>query len=120
MQQHFNFLRRALNKLQTDIREKFAEGFNHRRQAVARLRVGSGDGEHARSVIGEEIRQTTHVAGLVEDPLSDGQQCLARLRHPKQTLAATDKNLYPQFLFQLANMAADARLGCIKHVSDFG
>ena len=82
--------------------------------------MGGGDGEHARGVIGEEIRQATHVAGLVEDPLSDGEQCLTRLRHAEQPLAATDKDLYAQLLFQLADMAADAGLRGIKHIGDLG
>ena len=120
LQQHVNFLRCALDKLQTDVREKFTEGFNHRRQAVTRLGVGGGDSEDARSVIGKEIRQATNITGLVEDPLSDGQQGFSRLRHAKQTLAATDKNLYPQFFFQLADMATDAGLRGIKHIGDLG
>ena len=120
LQQHFNFLRRALDKLQTHLRKKFAERLNHRRQAVARLGVGGGNGKHAGGVIGEEIRQATHVAGLVEDPLSDGEQCLTRLRHAEQPLAATDKDLYAQLLLQLADMAADAGLRGIKHIGDLG
>ena len=43
-----------------------------------------------------------------------------RLRHAKQALAATDKNLNAKLLFQLANMAADTRLGGVKHIGDFG
>ncbi len=119
MQQHFNFLRCALDKLQTDVREKLAKCFNHGRQTVACLRVGSGDGQHARGVIGEEIGQTANVAGLVENTLSNSQQCLARLRHPQQTLTAADENLNTELFFQLTNMAAHARLRGVKHIGDF-
>ena len=36
------------------------------------------------------------------------------------TLAAADKDLYAQLLFQLADMAADAGLRGIKHIGDLG
>ncbi len=120
LQQHFNFLRRALNKLQANVRENFTKRFYHWRQAVPSLSMGSGDGEHAGGIIGKEIRQATDIAGLVEDPLSDGQQRFTWLRHAKQALAATDKNLNAKLLFQLANMAADTRLGGVEHIGDFG
>jgi hypothetical protein len=45
---------------------------------------------------------------------------LTRLRHAEQPLAATDKDLYAQLLFQLADMAADAGLRGIKHIGDLG
>ncbi|MNL58561.1 hypothetical protein D3C87_1822080 [compost metagenome] len=47
LQQHFNLLRRALNKLKTHFREEFAENLDHRRQTVARLRMRCCDGQHA-------------------------------------------------------------------------
>src|SRR5690606_41080268 len=94
--------------------------FDNRRKAVTRLCMGGGDSQHTGSVVGKEIRQPTNVAALVENALSDGQQCLAWLGHTQQALAATDKNLNAYLPLQLADTSADARLRGVKHIGDFG
>ncbi|MDU4582849.1 MAG: hypothetical protein E6Y64_06510 [Enterobacter hormaechei] len=73
MQQHFDFLRRALDQFETYVREDLTKCFDNRRKTVARLCMGGGDSQHTGSVVGKEIRQPANVAGLVENALSDGQ-----------------------------------------------
>ncbi|SAD05545.1 Uncharacterised protein [Enterobacter hormaechei] len=46
MQQHFDFLRRALDQFQTYIREDLTKCFDNGRKTVARLRMGGGDCQH--------------------------------------------------------------------------
>ncbi len=81
VQQRIDFLRRALNQLQAHIFENFTKRFNHRRQAITRLGVGRGDGQHAGSVVGKEIGQAANVTGLTQNPLGNHQQGFARLGH---------------------------------------
>ena len=81
VQQRIDLLRRALNKLQPHVRENFAEGFNDRRQTITCLGMGGGDGQHAGSIIGKEIGQTAHVAGLIQNTFSNHQQGFAWFGH---------------------------------------
>ena len=86
------------------------EAPDHRRQRVARLGVGGGDGERAHRLAPELVAQLLEVAGVGEDALGDRQDVTPRLGQAREALAAAHEDLYSELVLELEDLAAQARL----------
>ncbi|MNE25323.1 hypothetical protein D3C80_1186490 [compost metagenome] len=58
-----------------------AELFDHPRQAIARLGMGSGNVQLTCVVAAEYVRQTADIIGIIQDAFCHHQQLFARLGH---------------------------------------
>jgi hypothetical protein len=97
-------------------RMRGTEVAHRRRQRIARLRVGGGDGQRA-AVLGREIfAGAPQVVGLQQQPLDDRQHRLAGRRQPGQALAGTLEQRDAELVLQLADLPADARLRGVQRL----
>ena len=70
--------------------------------------------------VAEILPRAAQVVGLQQQALYRGQQRLAGWREPRQAFAGAHEDLHPQLFFQLADLAADARLRGVQQVRHFG
>ncbi len=77
-----------------------------------------GNRQNAGRVIGKQIRQSTNIAGLIQNTLGNNQQGFTRFGHAQQAFTATDKNLDAKFIFKFTNVSADARLRGVQYIRD--
>ncbi len=112
---HFGDLhRRALVHVQGDVRVLLDEAADHVGQRIARLGVGSGDGQRALLLVGEFLGDLLDALDLAQDLAGGMDDPLPRRRHTGQVLAAASEHLDAQFVLQQADLLADARLRSIE------
>ena len=109
----------ALLELQAHIRVMLAKRPDGFRQRIARLGVRGGDDQAAFGLAGELFAHALEVFGFAQDALGNAQHLLARLGHRHHALAVANKHLNAQFVFQQADLLADARLGGVQGFGGF-
>ena len=82
----------------------------HRRQHVARLRVGRRDGEHARILAAEFVGDALQVADLAQRAPRGRDDDFAGRRQRRQPLALAHENAQAELVLELSNLLADAGL----------
>ncbi len=108
---HFGDLhRRALVHVQGHFRVLLDEAADHRRQRVARLGVGSGDGQRTLLLVGEFLSNLLDALDLAQNLASGVDDALARWGDAGQVLAAAGEDFNPQFILKQADLLADPRL----------
>ncbi|MNT58745.1 hypothetical protein D3C72_1962040 [compost metagenome] len=100
--------------MQGNVRVLLDEIADHRRQRITRLGVGGGDRQGAFLLVGEFLGDLLDAFNLAQNLASGGDDALAGRGDTGQVLAATGKNLDAQFVFQQADLFADARLRGVK------
>jgi hypothetical protein len=115
-----DLLRRALVQRQRHLRVQRAEVLHHRRQRVARLRVRGRDRQRPAVHRRELGAHAAQVVGVQQQAFDDRQHRLARRRQAREALAHALENLHAQLVFQLADLAADARLARVQHRRHLG
>jgi hypothetical protein len=108
-----------LVQVQRDLGKERAKIPHHVRQGVARLRMR---GRHRQAPVAardEILARAAQVFGLEQHALDDRQQRRPGRGQPGEALAGAGKDLHPEFLLQLANLPAHARLRGVQHGGDF-
>ena len=100
--------------VQGDVRVLLDEAADHVGQRIARLGVGSGDGQRALLLVGEFLGDLLDALDLAQDLAGGMDDPLPRRRHTGQVLAAASEHLDAQFVLQQADLLADARLRSIE------
>ena len=106
--------------LQGHLRVGAAELAHHGRQRVTGLGMGGGNGQQASSFVPvfighqlDAVHLAQHLAGPLQNDLANG-------RDIGELLALAGKDLDAEFVFQQANLLADARLGGEQAFSRLG
>ena len=89
-------------------RVALAEGGDDRRQGIARLGVGGGDGQVAAIGLFELGRDIENVVGLLQQPGAVFQNALPGRRDLGEMLAVAHEDLDAQFIFQQSDLLGDA------------
>ena len=103
--------RTALLDVQANRRMSLHEALDHRRQGVARLSVGGGDGQHAAALGGVVRADPLHVLRLAEHPPSHGQHHRSGRRYRGEALAAALEDRHAEFFLEQRNLFGYPRLG---------
>ena len=102
--------RRALDDGQPHLRITALEFADRRRQRIACLGMGGGDGQAAGLLVGEFARGLLQVLGFEQQALDHLQYSMARFGKLGDALAEAHENLHPEFVFKLADLLGNARL----------
>src|SRR5579859_1255256 len=114
---HFRDLRGAtLAQRQAHVGITLGESLNDMRKGIARLRMSGCNGEATLVLFGELLPDLLEVVGVLEYALRDIQYRPARFRYRHDTLAVAHENIDPYFVFQAANLLADAGLRGMQDV----
>ena len=115
---HLGNLRgRALMHVQRHVRVALDEAVDDRRQRVARLGVGGGDGQVALLLVGEFLGDLLDAFHLAQDLAGGLDDVFPRRGDAREVFAAAGEDLDAQLVLQQANLLADARLGGIEALS---
>ncbi|MNQ46620.1 hypothetical protein D3C85_604420 [compost metagenome] len=112
--------RGALVHVQGDVGVLLDEAADHWRQCVARLGMGGGDGERALLLVGEFLGDLLDALDLAQDFPCRGDDAFPGRRHASEVLAAASEYFDAEFVFQQADLLADARLRGIKTLCSGG
>ena len=112
--------RAALVQRQAHLGVGLAELGHHVRQHVARLRVRGGDDDLALLAIGELLAEPLDVGRVDQHALDDLHHLLAGVGEAEQPLAAAHEQLDAEFVLQVADVLADARLRGVQRVRHLG
>jgi hypothetical protein len=96
------------------------ELFDHRRQDVARLGVGGGDGQVAAVLRVEFLPDLPEVFRVVQHAPGDVEDGLAGLGDGDDALAVAHENIDAQLLLQLFDLFADVGLRGVQRVGGIG
>jgi hypothetical protein len=102
--------RAALVQLQTNRRMLLHEALDHRRQRVARLAVGGGDGQRALVAGGKIGADACQILRIAQNPRGQVEHDAARLGNADQPFAAALENGDAEFFFEQANLLGHPRL----------
>ena len=105
---------RALVHVQGDFRVLLDEVADHRRQGIARLRVGGGDGQRALLLVGEFLGDLLDALDLAQDLAGGIDDALAGRGDAGQVLAAAGEDFDAQFVLEQADLFADTGLGGVQ------
>ena len=111
---------RALVQVEGDLRIALAEVLDHRRQGIARLRMGGGNGQPSRRLLGKLLTRAPEVVGIVEHALHDRDDRRADFGQRGQALAGAHEDLDAELVLELADLPADARLRGMQGPRDLG
>jgi hypothetical protein len=112
--------RAALVQFQANRRMLLHEALDHRRQRVARLGVGGGDGQRALIAGGKIRADALQVLRIAQNPRGQVEYHAAWIGDADQPFAAALENGDAQLLFEQANLLGDARLRSGQRVGGGG
>ena len=96
--------------MQGDVRVLFDKGADHRRQGITCLGVGGGNRQGAFLLVGELLGDLLNAFDFAQNLASGVDDALAGRGDAGQVLAAAGENFHAQFVFQQADLFADAGL----------
>src|SRR5450830_1018010 len=111
---------RTLLQGDSHVRERAAEALHGARQRVACLRVRRRHRQGARALALVLQAGLLQVLRFDQQAVDDLQDALARLRQARQPLAVTLEDDDTEFVLQLADLAAHARLRREQRIGHFG
>ncbi|EXI75276.1 MAG: hypothetical protein AW07_01177 [Candidatus Accumulibacter sp. SK-11] len=121
LQRPLGDLRRvALMQRQPHLRMTVDELLDHRRQCIARLRVGGGDDQAARLATGMFLADATDVLCVAQHAPGHLEDCPARLGDRRQPLATALEDAHSEFVLEQPDLLRDSRLRGVERLGGLG